>query len=78
MGRIFGRVMNPRNWKDSTIPFNTTDREVADRVEKAINFFVGGSEFTFSYRPIKDEWGQTHIRRQFTITSQGYYHYIGA
>ena len=58
-------VKNPEGWKYPTIPFVTKSEKEADNMVDAICYFAGGAE--------KSSKGD-----EITVTSQGYYHYIGA
>lgn len=68
MHDLFQQVVNEDNWKYPTHPFKTTDEVLADQMVSAICYFVGGAE--------KSKIGING--KEFTITSKGYYHYIGA
>jgi hypothetical protein len=66
--QLFNKVANKENYKLPTIPFVTDDEDEADKMMKAICYFVGGAE--------KSKIGING--KTFTVTSRGYYHYIGA
>ena len=67
--KMFDKVKNPENWKYPTIPFKTDSYVEAHAVAEAIIFFVGGAKIsTVGIQSNKD----------FTVESEGYYHYIGA
>ena len=61
---------NPENWKLPLEPFCTEDAELAQEVQYAVGFYHGGFE-TRSIRVL----GKHKIIR---VSSEGYYHYIGA
>lgn len=63
---LFESVQNPENWKFPTIPKTVTTLKEASELVNAITFFVGGAEL------------DAKLDRGFTVTSKGYYHYIGA
>lgn len=63
--RLMDSVKNPECWKMPTIPFVTKDEKEADNMVSAICYFAGGAE-------------KSQVGDEFTVTSQGYYHYIGA
>lgn len=67
--KLFEKVQNPENWKLPTIPFKTDNYVEAHAVAEAIIFFVGGAKISsIGVQSDKD----------FTVESDGYYHYIGA
>jgi hypothetical protein len=77
---LFNKVADPSNWKLPTKSFQTLNREEAEEMQDAIIFFVGGAELT-SYTG----YAQVHTSALvkvpltiYTVTSKGYYHYIGA
>ena len=61
---IFDFVKNVNNWKLPTQPATAHNHEDAKMVADAIIYYAGGAE-------ISEKQGE------FTITSRGYYHYIG-
>ncbi len=63
--RLMDLVKNPEGWKLPTIPFVTKSEKEADNMVDAICYFSGGAE--------KSSKGD-----EITVTSLGYYHYIGA
>ena len=63
---LFDTVKQEGNWKETTKPFTTKDFTMAKLMAKAITFFVGGAE-------VEDNEDGV-----ITVTSKGYYHYIGA
>ncbi len=58
-------VKNPENWKEPTIPFVTKNEKEANDMVEAICYFAGGAE--------KSSKGD-----EITVTSLGYYYYIGS
>lgn len=64
---LFDLVQNKTNWKLPTEPIRVGSRKYADKVKEAIIYYVGGAEET-SEPP----------KGTITITSKGYYSYIGA
>ena len=63
--RLMDSVKNPEGWKMPTIPFVTKNEKEADNMVDAICYFAGGAE-------------KSQVGDKFTVTSLGYYHYIGA
>jgi len=64
--RTFNLLKNAENWKLPTKPVTTKTHEDAENISRAIIFFVGGAEI------------KRNSDKTYTVTSQGYYHYIGA
>jgi hypothetical protein len=65
---LFNKVKNPDNWKMPTIPFNTSNYVEAHAIAEAIIFYVGGAKIS-----------KVGVNgKEYTVTSEGYYHYIGA
>ncbi len=62
---IFEKIANPEMWKLPTVPYETRSREEADKIKEALLYFTGGAEITSQ-------------RGLYTVSSKGYYHYIGA
>ena len=68
--KLFEGVMNKENWK---LPINTSTVETrieVDLLAEAIMYFVGGVEV----RPITKDLNVVG----YTISSKGYYHYVGS
>lgn len=63
-------ISDRKNWKLPTSAFVTDDRDKADAVAYALDWYVGGHEMTAS--------PQTDGTVRYTVTSKGYYHYVGA
>ena len=63
----FDEVKNEENWKLPTIPITTSNVWDAALTSAILIHYTGGSEVTFN----NDSW-------EFTISSKGYYEYIGA
>jgi len=63
--RLMESVKNPEGWKYPTIPFVTKNEKEADNMVDAICYFAGGAE-------------KSQVGDEITVTSLGYYHYIGA
>lgn len=64
---LFDLVKDKTNWKYPTIPIRVGSRKYADIVKEAIIYYVGGAE--------------EHIeppKGTITVTSKGYYFYIGS
>ena len=64
--KVFKSVAHDRYWKLPTKPVTVKTRKEADFIIEAITFYVGGAELT------------ENANGTFTVTSNGYYHYIGA
>ena len=64
--KMFKQVANEENWKLPTKPYKTDNKVIADAFAQAIIFYVGGAEVS----SVGD--------KNYTVTSKGYYHYIGA
>ena len=62
---IFSRVQNEKYWKRPTKRVVVKKRAEAERIGKAIAFYVGGYEIR-------------KTKRGYSVGSKGYYHYIGA
>lgn len=58
-------AMYAKNWKMPTAPFATRDRSLADDVAYGLDWYLGGHEMAEN-------------NGEFTVTSLGYYHYVGA
>ncbi len=63
--RLMDLVKNPEGWKEPTIPFVTKSEKEANAMVDAISYFAGGAELS-------------QVGDKITVTSLGYYHYIGA
>ena len=62
---VFDFLKNKENWKFPTKEFITDKRGLAEMVADVLVFFTGGAEVSFVFGgPI-------------TVSSKGYYHYIG-
>jgi hypothetical protein len=68
--RLVKALQNPFNWKLPTAPFVTYDKEAADELGYALDFYMGGHELQVF--PFCEGSGA------YTVTSAGYYHYVGA
>jgi len=62
---IMKNYQNKKNWKDPPKPVFVTDEKQARKIADVFTYYLGGAEIT----PAKGG---------FTITSKGYYYYIGA
>jgi hypothetical protein len=62
----FDQVADKDDWKKSTKPITVGFSDV-ENLMRAITFFAGGAECKIN-----------HKEGTCTITSKGYYHYIGA
>jgi len=67
-GRLFHRVANPENWKNPTKPISFSSKERAEAMQRAIIFFTGGATLQAITR---------NGRTRYTVSSKGYYRYIG-
>ena len=65
--KIFSQLQDKEHWKNATIPYNTSFELFAIYAYAALSWFAGGCEIQYN----KD-------RCEYTISSKGYYHYIGA
>jgi hypothetical protein len=63
---IFNMVRNKKNWKLSTKPFRAETETQRDMAMDALSHFTGGAE------------SKKNPDGSYTVTSKGYYHYIGA
>jgi hypothetical protein len=64
--KVFKSVAHDKYWKLPTKPVTVKTKKEADFIMEAITYYVGGAELTIN----KDG--------TLTVTSNGYYHYIGA
>jgi len=62
---LFNVVKNKENWKNATTPFSTKSEKLAEIMGSVLTFYTGGFEVVVK----EGRW---------TVTSEGYYHYIGA
>lgn len=69
--RWFAEHQDKTNWKLATRPFVTTSREVALDFAYTLDWYLGGHEIAES----QSAYGGTPV---WVVTSNGYYHYIGA
>lgn len=70
LGRmVFESMCDPENWKCPTRPAEVAP-SVADEVAYALDWYLGGHE--------RSETVRSDGHRSITLTSKGYYHYIGA
>tara|TARA_R110000824_G_scaffold52052_11_gene144735 strand:+ start:1469 stop:1756 length:288 start_codon:yes stop_codon:yes gene_type:complete len=58
------------NWKFPTKTHKTTVGKLASEIAMTLNYYLGGSEIKTSVDEIYDE--------VYSVSSLGYYHYIGA
>lgn len=63
---IIKAMQHPHNWKLPTSTFTTNIRSRAEDVAAGLEFYMGGSET------------RENGDGSFTVSSRGYYHYIGA
>jgi hypothetical protein len=64
--KMFGSVKNEEHWKFPTKPVIVDTRAEADLMARAITYYAGGAEV------------EAVSGGKFRVTSEGYYHYIGA
>ena len=57
-------------WKFPTKAHKTTDYKLASEISMTLDYYLGGSEIKTSVDKIYDE--------VYSVSSLGYYHYIGA
>ena len=67
--QIMKEHQDPRGWKYPIRPFTTTNQSEAEDYSYCLNWYVGGHEMQIIESPTGTQW---------TISSRGYYHYIGA
>lgn len=83
---IVKAMENPENWKLPLKPFHTNSSVLAGEVNYAVGFYHGGSEtkvvlmryktaFRSTTHPVDTTPGEHKVT---WISSEGYYHYIGA
>ena len=65
---IFEKVANPEGWKLPTIPVSVNSYKEAKVIADAIIYYVGGA--------VISSVGVNG--KVFTVSSKGYYHFIGA
>lgn len=73
---VFDFLKNKENWKMPTKEFTTNNVDLAGTIAEVLTFFTGGAEITFIGEGTFDG-GVTFRRALITISSRGYYHYIG-
>jgi len=61
------RNQDERGWKYPLRPFVTSDYNLAIEYASCVDFYMGGHELKFD-----------GVANVFTVTSKGYYHYVGA
>jgi hypothetical protein len=66
MQQIVRAHQNPSNWKLPTTPATFLNDDDASEYAEALDFYMGGHERSY------------HPATCWTITSKGYYHYVGA
>ena len=70
---------NPENWKLPLTAYCTSDAELASEIEYAVGFYHGGFEVSTHNRGTEScKCGSCRNYIVKRITSEGYYHYIGA
>ena len=74
---ILNCTQNSDNWKEKTRYIEVRTYDEAERISKALNWFLGGSEIEQSTKVQKSLTGERLIS-VYTVGSKGYYHYIGA
>jgi hypothetical protein len=66
---VLGSMYNSENWKLPSKPFTTNDLELVEEITHLLSCDSGGHEV--KYTKVGDD---TH----YTISSKGYYYYIGS
>jgi hypothetical protein len=66
---IFKAHQDPSNWKMPVKGWGTIDRDLALEAAYAFDFYCGGHEI------VESKCGPYAL---YTVSSRGYYHYIGA
>jgi hypothetical protein len=74
---VFDLLKNKKNWKMPTKEFTTTDLKLAGSVADVLTFFTGGAEICFVGSGTIG-CGVDFSEAVITVSSKGYYHYIGA
>lgn len=69
-------VENAENWKFPTSTLTTFDAEQAARVAHAMDYFYGGHEWRAEVVNVPHDGNR--LATLFSVSSKGYYHYIGA
>lgn len=70
---LVAKQYDPANWKMPLKPFVTHDRDLAHAYADAVDFYVGGHEWA-----VEAHYAGRQRVSIYTITSEGYYHYVGA
>jgi hypothetical protein len=65
--KIWKQMQDREGWKNPTKVFTTKDPDLAKEVAYCLDWYVGGHEFEYHPR-----------RKTYTLSSEGYYHYVGA
>ena len=66
---LMRKLHDPKGWKYAMKPYATFDKNEADALAAAYDWYLGGHEMT---------WEQIPHGKVYVVTSRGYYYYVGA
>lgn len=66
---LMRKLHDPKGWKYAMKPYATLDKAEAEALAAAYDWYLGGHELT---------WEATRNGTVYFVTSNGYYHYVGA